>query len=396
MDCIYAVEELKTSLADLQQQKLDNIVDDFESLASWSNAVSSRADALMNYYTAVGKAVNSREAKDALGTQRHEAQLMVGRYQQEADAYEKILKEIENSLAKGTVGWEKNSTRYREAKAKYEEIQQQLVESQTKVRELDKQIFELDVTKIEYVLDRLKQFSEKVTSIFNLKEVRGTQYGQPDSVITENDYMGQVRANNDVIKMLAQHRDKEIEEIATLDPEKDAEEYKELYDAIMADEQEIFNLLQSNEELKQSIRELRWKPFKELQKQLVEVNEDFEHLRGLITDAQMFDEGKGTTITAKGYANLAMLAEQMFIARRQIADYREALNKLQKEYKNNNISLEKFNEESREYIKTIQSSVEAVEGYKDTIVDMYKTQIQNENSALQELINKRRLFAFIH
>ena len=175
MDCIYAVEELKTSLADLQQQKLDNIVDDFEALASWSNAISNRADALMDYYTAAGRVVNSDDAKHALDTQRWEAKQMTGRYQKEAEAFEKEMQNAEKL-------WGRSSTRFREALAKYEEIQQQLIESQTKIKELDKAIFELDVTKIEYALDRLKQFSEKITSIFNLKEARGTQYGQrPES-----------------------------------------------------------------------------------------------------------------------------------------------------------------------------------------------------------------------
>ena len=63
MECVYAVEELKASLKDLQQQKLDNIIDDFGALESWSNAISSRAEAMSKYLTSAGDVVNSGQAK---------------------------------------------------------------------------------------------------------------------------------------------------------------------------------------------------------------------------------------------------------------------------------------------------------------------------------------------
>lgn len=95
-------------------------------------------------------------------------------------------------------------------------------------------------------------------------------------------------------------------------------------------------------------------------------------------------------MTARGYADLALLAQQIGITQGKIADYRKALDKLQSEYKNGNISLETLNESSRDYINTIQSSVTAVGGYKDAIIELYKTQITNENDALQKTIELRK------
>ena len=377
------IEELKQQLKELQQTKLDNIVDDFESLVSWSDAIASRADAMINYYTAAGRVVNSYEALENLRAQHWEASLSIGRYQEEANAYAKELKNAYNIFGPASV-------EYREALAKYEEIYQQLIESQTKVKELNKAIFELDLTKLQYATERMKQFGEKLASIVSLKNVRGTLFGQSDSPIFESDYMGQVNANNEVIRMLAQDREKRLQEISQLGWEIDSEQYKEAHDAIVQDEQDILKLLESNEELKESIRTLRWKPFTDLQKRLVNAISDLEHLRNLIKADQMFDEKDGTDITAKGYANLALLAQQMNTAKQQIADYRKALDKLDQEYRNNNISLEKYNEQSREYLETLQSSVTAVEGYKDAVAEMYKTQITNENAALQETIQLRK------
>ena len=52
--------------------------------------------------------------------------------------------------------------------------------------------------------------------------------------------------------------------------------------------------------------------------------------------------------------------------------------------------MEQYEEETRQHIETIQQSVSANEQLKKSIVDVYKTQITNENRALQELIDLRK------
>lgn len=308
---------------------------------------------------------------------------MLKKYYAELDAY---AKEMAN--AKKIFG--ESSVEYRNALAQYEDLNTKVLEVKTSFNDLTRQLYDLDITKIQYAIDRIQQVGEKLASIVSLKGVRGTLFNNSSSAIVESDYAKQAALNNDVIKLLMEQRDKNIDKIAAMGDAVDSEHYKEAYDAIMQAEQEIFKLIESNEELKKSIRDLRWKPFKDLQEQLVNTLEDFDHLRGLIKDDQMFDDIDGTQMTSRGFAALSLMAQQMSTAKKQIADYREALNKLDKEYKNGNVSLETYNEQSAEYLKTIHSSVDAVEGYKDAIVDLYKTQITNENKALQDLISKRR------
>lgn len=386
MQCVYAVDELKASLKDLQQQKLDNIIDDFGALESWSNAITSRAEAMSKYLTSAGDVVNSGKAKQQLEIERWEAKQMFTRTEEELKVYAKEManaKKLYDEFGEG-------SNEYHEALAQYEELNQKLIENKALYNDLNRQLLDLDITKLDYAIDRIKQFGDKLASIVSLKNTRGTKYGDASSPIFESDYSRQADLNNQVISMLMEQRQKNIDKIAAMGDDIDSEHYKEAYDAIMQAEQEVFKLIESNEELKKSIRELRWKPFKDLQEELTNVIEDYDHLRSLIKDAQMFDEDDGILMTSRGYAALAMLAQQLNTAKKQIADYREALNKLDKEYKNGNISLEEYNEQSREYVKVVQQSVTQTEGYKDSIADLYKTQIQNENKALNDLIGKRK------
>lgn len=309
---------------------------------------------------------------------------MIGRYNKE-------LKVFADEMVRARDIFGENSIEYREVQTKYEEINKSLIEASTQFNELNQQLYELDLTKLEYAMDKLEAFGDKLSSIVSLKETRGTLFGaSANDVVNESDYFQQVNANNDLIKLMAKDREKRIQEIADFGWDVDSEKYKEAYDAIMNDEKEILNMLESNEKLKQSIRTLRWKPFEELQKQIDQAIDDYDHLRSLISDKEVFDGDDGIFMTARGYADLALLAQQIGTTQGKIADYRKALDKIQAEYESGNISLETYNDTSREYIGIIQQSVQAVDGYKDAIVELYKTQITNENAALQDTIDLRK------
>lgn len=339
---------------------------------------------MMNFLTSAGRDVDTQGIKRSLGTQINEQRLMISRYNKELEVFADEMVNAKNVFGE-------NSIEYREAQTQYEEINKALIEASTQFNELNQQLYELDLTKLEYAMDRLEAFGDKLSSIVSLKETRGTRYGaSADDIVGESDYYQQVNANNDLIKLMAQDREKRIQQIAEFGWDVDSEKYKEAYDAIMNDEKEILNMLESNEKLKESIRTLRWKPFEELQKQLDQAIDDYDHLRNLISDAEMFDDQDGIYMTDRGYAELSLIAQQIGTTQGKIADYRKALDKLQAEYKSGNISLETFNDTSREYIGIIQSSVQAVDGYKDAIIDLYKTQISNENDALQKVIDLRK------
>lgn len=382
MECVYAVDELNAQIKELQQQKLDNITEEFETIAGYSEAVQGTSKAMVDYYTSIGRTVNSGEAKGQYNKQIKEQQKIVGYYRQERDAY---AKELQN--AKKIFG--ENSNEYRQALSTYEEINTAYVEAQSAVNNLRKELYELDLTKIERVIDRLTAFGERFASIVTLKEARGTMYGQPSSAITQQDYSRQITTNNDLISKYMEDRAKRMAEIVQEGWQVDSDNYKEAYDAIVKDEEAIMNLLTSNEQLKDSIREVRWKPFVQLHEQYEILTEDLEHIRGLMKDAEWFDES-GTNITDKGYTNIALLSREIYTAEKEIANYRVALSKLDTEYKNGNISLEEYNETSREYTKTIQDEVNGVQQLRDQILEMYKSQITAENKLLQENVQARK------
>lgn len=393
-ECEAAIQDCIAKTKELEQTKLDNIVDEFESLANYADSVGKTSAALLSLNNTVGHISYSSQNKNLYQDQINANRNMAGYYKQEMDDYNL---EMQNAAKIFGV----NSNEYREAQIKFQEMNQSLYEAQENAAKLTIELRKLDLKPIEYAMGRFEEFGKKLSGIVSLKEARGILSGQESTTkIDESDYYDQIKNNNSTIVelmekikiqqgWLEQGFYDQNGETVHFNPESDA--YRELESQIAADNEQINQLLISNENLKKSIVTLRWEAFEDLQKKLNNATSDYEHLQGLINQEGLFDDnGKGWNLTDEGVANLTLIAAKMYTAEEQIKSYREALNRVQEEYENGNRSLQDYEETSRNHVETIQKLVDGNQNLKKSIIDTYKTQITNENNALVDLINKRK------
>ena len=386
-DLINNIEELKQQYKDLEQTKLDNIVEQFETLADYASQVAGVSSSFVELATSRGTVVNDKGIKDAYKNQMTQQRNITSYLKQEIKAYQAELKNAAKVF--GTA-----SNEYREALTKYESMNQALNESITAYNDLNLQMKKLDIHKIELVIERLEKFGNVLAEQTSLAEKRENEY-RVNGIVSEKDYADQITNNEKIFEQYWNSYQKRLALIAdkiadTGEFDVNSEKYQELYNEIMGDVDAMYKLLESNEDLKEAIVELRWKAFEELERRLDNSISDYEHLQSLMKETQFFDADYGIHLTDRGYADIALISKMIDTERQQIADYREALQKLESDYKSGNITLTKYNDTSREYIEIIQQSASAVAGYKDSLVDLYKTQITNENNLLQENINRRK------
>ena len=386
LECKSAVEDLKQQLKELEQTKLDNIVENYDVLVERSKAFQESSVAMNNFYTAMGKTVNSKEAKQELNSQMKRQNEITGYYEKQVAKYKKELE-----TAKSVFG--ANSIEYRQAQTKLEEMNKSVTESKTAFLDLQKQLYELDLTKIDRVIDRISGFGDKLSAMLTKIQNVGQSYGQSDSeYITSQatNMYRQINTNNSMIEQYGVGIAERLSIISEKGYEVDSDEYKNLYDWIQKAETECINLVNANEELKQSIRNLRWEPYKNLQNDIKNVVSDMQHLADLIDDAEVFDIEDQVIITDRGLTKLALYGIQLQENTQYIANERAALEKLQEEYEKGTISKQQYTEESQEHIKSVQDMVKANQSLKKSIIDVYKTQVSNENKALQDLISLRK------
>ena len=382
MDCVAAVEELKQQLKELQQTKLDNIVDEFEGLTGYAEAVKASSEATVDYYNAAGFAKNTTTDRAEIKKQQDRQSEITGLLIKEISAYKGELINAEKVFGK-------NSNEYHEAQTKLEEMNKSLIESQKTERELAHAAYDLAKTVRGYFIDRVKTFVDKLSSIASLSEKRGTtqRYGI-DISQTEDPYIEQTRYNNELILKYYEDIKEAQREIAKEGAQISSERYEELYKTITDGESAITSLLSTNEDLKESIRTLRWKGYNEFQEKLNTINSDLEHLQGFIRDGDIMDDD--AQFTDLGFAQIALIGEQMDTAEKKIRNAQGAIAKLDDEYQKHTISLEKYNEELDAQIDIIQDASGAMFDYQQKLANMYIDQITAENDALQDLIQARK------
>lgn len=384
MDCVQAVEDLKSQLKELQQTKLDNITDEFETLVGYQEAITDSSKAMVEYYKSFGQNVNTGDRKELLG-QRDRQKAITEDLALEFDKYTEELKN-----AKEVFG--ENSNEYHEALTTWEGIRKEWIESRKTTVELTHEIDELAFTVRGYAIDRFKTLGDKLASIASLAEKRGTD--TRGHRVVENYYSDQLGTN---YQMILKYQEEINERKAQMEKYiKDEQEglrvdsalYQELSGKINDAETQILSLLSANEDLVKSIRGLRWKGYEDLQRQLNNAREDFQHIRDLIRDGEILDDDG--QLTERGFASIALIGEDMLIAEKNISNAKAALQKLDEEYKNGVINLETYNSEVDEQIGLIQDNAKAIQDDQQALADIKIDQITAQNDALQDLIKARQ------
>ena len=272
---------------------------------------------------------------------------------------------------------EVNSKEYFAAHEALNQMNKELAESKSALIEFQDQLYELEYTGIQNIIDRFEQAVDKL-------DAKISYIKSKDEKVSENLYQEQINANNSQIREKMQLKAKKEKEQSLY--EVGSTRYQELAEEINNLDKETYELLTTNEELKDSIFELRFADLEEGIKGYQDLRNEIEDFKSLLNEEAFFD--KGGSITEDGLANLALLQQQMASAKQEIADYRTGLDKLQESFDNGVISETEYNEKSAEYREGIRNSIKDIKDYEDSLTDLYMTQMSKENEALQKTIDQ--------
>lgn len=329
-------------------------------------------EALRELAAAKGESAYSDNMYGSLQESIKNQQDVAGKLQSQVRLYQdEINKLMENgSMAK----W---STEWYEAQAALNGFKQEAAEAEKTLIDLKDQLQELNLLKLQQVIDELDRTAKRLENNTSLTESKGEQ-------VSEKDLQAQLDNSNAQIQANYNKRNELLREQAKYDV--GSEKYNEIAKEIEGLDDAIFDAMENIEELKNKIWEVRWKPFFDGQEALNDLIKQTDDLRGLLDDEAFFDKNGGMTI--EGIANIALISQGMNAAKQQIKNYEEALKKLDEDLKNGNISTEEYKEQQKEFMDGISNSVGVVEDYRDSIVDLYKKQLEAENDMAQKSIDK--------
>lgn len=374
LSCLDKISELEEKETELAKKRLSNIEDFYKLVNDVHKSVQDANDSQLKYEEAMGFSAVGDSVSKMYKSSLDEAKKVYDNSVQQLVDYQN---EFNNLVSQGYI--KEGSDAYYEGQQKLNEFTQAVNDAATSAIEFEDKINEISYKKIQFIIDGLERSTSKIDKWITLQEAR-------NNVIPESVYQDQLDSNNTQILKNKELRDKKLKEQGLYAV--NSTRYQELAEEITKLDESILGTMADNEKLMDSIYELRFKPLDDVLKGYESVRSEIETFQSLLNKDAFFD--KNGMITDEGIANLALLQQSMSIAKKQVSDYAEGLNKLQDSLDNNVISQSEYEKKSEEYRKGLQNAAIDVENYKDTISDLYMTQLKTEVSALQKIIDKRK------
>ena len=371
--------DLQQQLYELEQKKLDSITDYYDTLGNLYKSQQEIYSSSNDLIKASGgsEGTNSTYYKNLL-SQRSKQATQTSTLQQEKNAYAKELK-----TAKKRFG--SNSNEAREAQIKYNEIVKELNDSKTAYEDLNSQIKEVTYNLSQWAIDKWSGVADRLSAAASLFKVKDTS-NETRRKNLEKIYTNQKTANNNTIVYYEKLRNDKIMERNKYD--KSSTKWNELNSEVSDLDVKILGLASDNEELNDSIQELRFEPFEKMNEAIDNNISDIEHLIDLMGDAETVAEDG--TITDVGNAQVLLNVQKINQAQMAISNYKKEMTGLETMYKNGQMSEEDYLSKKREIIEAQQKEASTVKDSRNAILQIYKDSLQKENDLLQKNITKRQ------
>lgn len=373
-DCSAQYDDLLAQQDELAQTALDNVSNYYDMFNQVDQAMQGWLEAQRDLWENQGLSVTADSQYASIQSSLEQERKVAERLEQKISSY---TDEINKLISNGYM--DRHSEAYYEANEALNGFKQELYESQSAIIEFEDQLRELDYTALQNKIDGFARAVDKISAQINLMEAR-------DEKVPESVYQQQIDANNSQIEANQELRASKLKEQGLYDV--GSTRYQELAEEINDLDVETLNLLADNEALKDSIYELRFDRLDNQLKVYDDLKTEIDDFRSLLNEDAFFD--KNGVVTEEGLAELALLQQGIIASKREVADYREGLEKLKESYVNGVISLDEYNEKSEEYCAGIRESIKDVSDYEDALTDLYMTQMRTESEALQEVIDKRK------
>lgn len=370
-------------LKELAQQRTSNVTDKYDVyIGKRTNAADlykSKSDLNVNRYES--QKVGSDYYKN-LEQQRYNTQKATKFTKKEIKLYQEQMK---NYLK--TPGAKRTDIEYQEMEQTLIELKKNFVDLTNETVELTHSLHDVKEQTLQWKTDRWDRASSKQQAAISWREAQDDPRYNKNSVL-RGAYSELIKTTNKEIIALNNQIKDLYDDVARNKGVVSNELIQEKLDKAAQMEQQVLQLGTNIEQWKNKIMDLRWEPFYDQQDQLDNVVNEYQNMQKLLGDTESFYNDDGS-FTKNGLTNLLLLQESIDATKDKIANYRVALDKLDEQYKNGCYSQEEYTEKSNELLKGLQEASTAMSEYRQSMLDMYETQITKENDLLQENIDKR-------
>ena len=397
-DALTAEQEALNSRNDLQQDLLDAITDFYDAEMEINEQIVDRTEAYRDYLDNAGIVINTdRSAEGKYNDEFFEAQRQA-LFNNESVAqtkYNEFAAQFTDLIKSGAIT--EGTTQYNENLATLYELESDYLEAASEREGFEKDMSEIRLEQIENITKMFTTMAERLESINDFYKEIGTRHERGSQNTKEQDRINYFNTlsqsyndmldfyNSEYLDSLKKNREAILADMATVN--RGSERWVDLQEKLKDVDDSIFETAEGIAEIESNLNELRWDSFDEGIEDVSHAIEELENVKETFNDEYLIDDDG--VMSSEGLSKIVLTVQQIEYANELIAAYRQALDILNEDYKNGTISLEDYNEKSREYCDAINDQALAVQDYKEEILDAYLEQQEKLNDLLEESIDKR-------
>lgn len=368
------VAKLEDKITELAEKRLEIIEKEYDAIVDINDKIKDVADSKMSLNDALGVAIDN---PDNYANLNNSIKAQEDTYNQLTKKLSDYQKEMESQLSSGLM--QKGSDSYNSALKNIQDFTAKIYEAATSAIELKNKLDQIKIDVIQYKIDEFQRNSDRIDAYTSLRDAQ-------NETVSESMYQNRIDNNNGIIEQKQKQREIYLKNQSYFDV--NSKEYQSYADKIKELDTDTINLMKDNEDLKDSIFELRFKNLDDAIQKYSDLEDELKSFRDLLNDDAFLD--KQGRITEEGLAQVALLQQSIGTAKQKIADYTTGLQKLKESYDNGVISLTEYNDKSKDYREGIQDSIADVKSYQDSLVDLYKNAMSTEVDYLDKIISKRK------
>ena len=374
LDASDKVLDLQDKLTDLAEKRLEIIEKEYNYIEDIQTSLQDRLEADRELLKSLGTAINNSLNVESLN-ESVKAQEEI--YNQLTKKLADYQAEVDSQLKSGLM--KQGSEQWYDAMKNINDFTANIAKASSELIELSDKLREIKYDTLQYIIDGFSRSTDKLSAYIDLLDAR-------DEKVPEELYQQQIDNNNASIQKQYALREEKLKEQGLYDV--GSERYQDLAEDISKADEEILKLRKDNEDLKDSIYELRISNLEKTIQGYSDLEDELKDMRDLLNDDAFLDKNGG--ITDEGLAQIALLSQSLGNAKKTIADYTTGLQKLKELYENGIISLDEYNDKSAEYRKGIREATSDVKSYQDSLTSLYTDALKAEVDALDKLIDKRK------
>lgn len=266
----------------------------------------------------------------------------------------------------------------------YDKIQ----DCKDKIDETTKSIKEMNLSKLDNIIDQFDQTKDILSQIIDTEKDLLDLREQQGEKISANDYISLANKQYEATKQNIEEYNRLSAEMSKLNLERGSEEWKKYNDQLQDLKNNMIAAADAVESYKDAMTELVYKDLDDYKSKLDSLNGTISTMSGLIGDTNLVDDNG--ELTGRGLAQLALYAQQLTNAKKEAAEYDNAIDSLNDALRTGLITQDEYNSMLYEYKSAQESAVSSVKDARDSILTLVKDGIQAEIDAKKELIDQTK------